>query len=190
MLIKYTTVILLSMGICLLLLTSTCSSSSNNSLNQFKPNWEGIDVSTLDLQFGQEIAITINHVDVPVIVVDFNDDEAGEKTWYGFCFLNKNQLFGRQIPSGFINTTCVDLLDFIYLETSLLENYCHIKYHHLDIEQISMGSIEIPNNYAALLSSYRYGLVLREKPQTPCTKDIISRTATRECYFPIEKIQQ
>lgn len=173
-----------------LFFVGACSPSSNNTLNQFKPNWEGIDISTLDLQFGQEIAITINHVDVPVIVVDFNDDEAGEKTWYGFCFINNHQLFGRQIPSGFINTTCVDLLDFIYLETSLLENYCHIKYHQLDRDQISMGSIEIPNNYAALLSSYRYGMVLREKTQAPCTKNITSRTAVRECYFPLEKIKQ
>jgi len=50
------------------------------------------------------------------VVIDVTKDEGG--IWYGLYYLNKNELFGRQIPNGIIFTTCVDMLDATYLNES------------------------------------------------------------------------
>ncbi len=138
------------------------------------------------LQFGQLIKFEIDNQEVKAIVLDFDQDDEG--IWYGMCFLNQNKLFGRQIPSGLINTTCVDLLDLTYLHNKALKSYEVVEQYDIDTIQVGIGSLTPVKDHIELLRDYKAGLEQRNKVQTPCNEDISGLNPVRECYFELKKV--
>lgn len=83
-----------------------------NSDHLFSPNWEQLNLDNFTLSFGDIVFLKQENHIIQGIVLDFSQDNGGQ--WYGICFLEKNKLFGRKIPSGFSKNT-VNLLDLTYL---------------------------------------------------------------------------
>jgi len=114
----------------LLLIFSGCGQNSKDLHPEImKPNWTDVKAKNLKLKIGDIISIKTESNPLYGIVMDYNEDEMG--IWYGICLSKtkieksdiKNVLFfGRKIPSGFVNTKCVDCL---YLNSN------QTKFHYL-----------------------------------------------------------
>ena len=173
----------------LLVFTLGCNSTTSNTGSaiplSLQPDWEGI--SDLPFAFGDVVQIAEGTMMIKAIVIDFNEDEDG--LWIGLCFISQNQLFGRQIPSGMVNTTCLDLLDLTYIPKEALHDIEVIQSLKLDKTKIGMGSISTATKLSEIKSNFEIGITKRKKEQTPCDQGIIDTKAVRECYFNVEKIK-
>lgn len=151
-----------------------------------QPNWEDVSMNDFPVKLGQVLKFKINAAEFSAIVLDFNEEE-GTK-WLGLCFIKGNDVFGRQIPNGLINTTCLDLLDFSYLKLEGLQNFQVVQSYSINKSKVGIGSMGTAKNVSELLSSYEFGILQRKKKQTPCAEGLVALDAVRACYFGIEKI--
>lgn len=161
-------------------------SLKNSIPENMQPDWTGISLDNIPVKFGQILQFNKDSIQLTAIVLDFDEDEGGK--WIGLCFIDNNRLFGRQIPSGLINTTCLDLLDFSYLHIDGLKNFNVIQTENVNKEKIGVGAISPVLNLAELDRDFKRGIAQREKEQTPCDQGLADLYPVRECYFEIEKI--
>lgn len=151
-----------------------------------QPDWTGIDTNSFPVKFGQILTFEFNSSVTKAIVLDFDKDKAG--LWIGFCFISDNKLFGRQIPSGLLNTTCLDLFDLTYLKSDAIRNYQISDTLDINKQHVGIGAIYAVTDLNGLLEIYRQGIEKRKKLQTPCLQGKTDLNPVRECYFEIEKI--
>jgi hypothetical protein len=169
-----------------------------------RPSWQGIETSELVFKMGDLVSIKDSNSFYAAILLDVDSDSAG--LWYGFCFLDyKNSkildintsdtlfLFGRQIPSGLINTQCIDCYDLSYInEKGLLKDRSnfsiidHINYNPL---KIYIGSISPTMELSGLIRDYHSGKKRRLLTQDDCKKSILKLDAVRERYFQFRMIK-
>ena len=170
-------------------LVLSCNNKNlNNSIPEnMQPDWTGISLDNIPVKFGQILQFNQDSIKLTAIVLDFDEDEDGK--WIGLCFLDNNRLFGRQIPSGLINTTCLDLLDFSYLQIDGLKNFNVIQTVSINKEKIGVGAISPVRNLTELERDFKHGIAQRKKEQTPCDQGLTDLNPVRECYFEIEKIK-
>ena len=159
--------------------------SSNSIPEIFKPNLEGIDVKKFPVEIGNVLEFKINNLKIVAIVLSFKIEQ--NQKYIGLCFLNENKLFGRQIPNGMINTTCIDLLDFTYLNFKSDLKFEIIDKINVNKNEIGIGSFGFAENLNELNDAFVLGINQRKKEQTPCDKDIANINPVNECYFAIEK---
>lgn len=179
---------LISLGV----LISSCNNKtitySDSIPEMLRPDWTGINIDELPLKFGQIITLGNDSINLKAVVLDFNEDEGGK--WIGICFIHQNQLFGRQIPNGIpnglFNTTCLDLLDLIYLQENALVDYEIIEKIEVKKENIGIGANSSATNLDDLIQSFNWGIKQRQKVQTPCDEGLLDHNSIRECYFDIE----
>ncbi|WP_207424599.1 hypothetical protein [Desertivirga brevis] len=155
---------------------------------EMQPDWKGIDISELPVNFGQILRFKKDNDVIDALVMDFDKDEGG--IYIGLCFFYKTKLFGRQIPSGWINTQCLNLLDGIYLNIDGLKQYQVISQIKVDRGKVGIGSINPISNVNELMVEYRKGIEQRKKKQTPCNEGLTDEKSVRECYFDVETIKQ
>lgn len=161
----------------------------NNSIPEiFKPSLIGINEKEFPVKIGNILEFNIDNSKIIAIVLDFKIEQ--NQKYIGLCFLNENKLFGRQIPSGMINTTCIDLLDFLYLNIKSDSEYKIIEELIIDNEKVGIGSFGFADNLTELKNSYLLGVNQRKKEQTPCENSITNINAINECYFGVEKYKK
>jgi len=173
------------------LLISGCINQTVNTVEpvpeQFRPDWKGIDIDKLPVKFGQILKFEKDSNIIVAIVLDFNKDEGG--IWIGLCLINNNKLFGRQIPSGFVNTKCLDLLDLAYLNIKGLEDYQITNDLTIDKNKVGIGSRSPVLDLDGLKRTFDFGVEQRKKEQVPYNKGLTDLNPVRECYFELEKIK-
>jgi len=173
------------------LLISGCYNMTSNSTESIpemmQPNWTGIDIENLPVKFGQIIKFDNDSLTLNAIVLDFSEDEGGQ--WIGICFIDSNRLFGRQIPNGMINTTCLDLLDLTYIQKDSLLDYEIVETVRVNKTKIGIGSQSTATNFDEIKRDFNWGIEQRKKEQTPCDEEITALNPVRECYFDLEKIK-
>jgi hypothetical protein len=183
---KTTTNYICLISLIILLGCNLTGTSGDNDI--FRPDWSGIDTARIDFKFGDIVRLNLQEEYVDAVVLDFSQDETG--IWIGFCFLYNGKLFGRQIPSGFLNRECVDLLDIVYVQQDFLTTEMIIDNLQPDINTIRLGAITAANNYSDLINAFNYGLEQRKKEPTPCDKGLTSPNSVRERYFEIVMIKK
>jgi len=173
------------------LLMFGCNSQTVKTVEQVPvdmlPDWKGIDTDKLPVKFGQILKFEKDSNIINAIVLDFDKDEGG--IWIGLCLINENRLFGRQIPSGLINTKCLDLLDLTYLSLEGLGQYQVVANLTIDKYKVGIGSISPVSDFDGLKGTFDYGIEQRKKEQTPYNKGLTDLNPVRECYFEIGKIE-
>ena len=152
-----------------------------------RPNWTGIKIENFSVKFGHIIKFESDSIELEAIVLDFSEDEDGQ--WVGVCFINDNQLFGRQIPNGMVSATCLDLLDLTYIQINTLVDYTIIDSLKLNKSKIGIGSRSPVTGFSEIKRDFERGIKQREKKQTPCEKKITDLNPVRECYFNIGEIK-
>jgi hypothetical protein len=187
-----------------LLIASMISCSLNHPADLVKQNLHGIKTSELFFNFGDVVSIKDSNNYYAAILFDVDSDSAG--IWYGFCLTNFKDstkpdirsldtlfLFGRQIPSGIINSQCIDCYDLTYInEKCLLKNknkislIVHIDYNPL---KIYMGSDSPTRELSGLIKDYNWGIERRSMTPDDCKKSIFKLNAVRERYFPLSMIK-
>jgi hypothetical protein len=190
------------LGSFLLLILLSCNSRPASDL--LRPDWKGIDTSKIDFKMGDCIFISDSNKYYAALLLDIDLDSAGY--WYGLCFTNycdsikpdinllkSYLLFGRQIPTGLINTKCIDCYDLAYLNESANRKVPnkigligHLKY---DYNKIHIGSISPSYDISGLIGFYSFGIDQRKKVPDDCQKSIFKLDAIRERYFPIGMIK-
>lgn len=179
-----------SQNIIILFLTTfflSCNSNENsiNTPDFFQPNWQEINLSEFRFKFGDKIQFEVEGQTRKGVIVDFSEDEGGK--WIGICFINKENLFGRQIPSGFSNN-CVDLLDISYLNEKGFDEIEIVGKYEIDKKKIGIGSKSPTSNKEELERDYQKGIEQRIKEQTKCGESIKMLNPVNECYFQINNI--
>ncbi len=154
---------------------------------EMKPDWKGIDLNEMPVKFGQILRFEKDSNVINAIALDFDKDEGG--IWIGLCFINKTNIFGRQIPSGWINTKCLDLLDLQYLNNEGLKQYQIIDQIKVNRDKVGIGLITPVSNVEDLMLEYKRGIEQRKKKQTSCDEGLIDEESVRECYFNVKKIE-
>jgi hypothetical protein len=185
-------------------MTLVISCKSNSSPDILRPSWQGIKTSELVFDIGDLICIRDSNFYYAAILLDLDSDSAG--IWYGLCLTNFRDtikpnlstldnlfLFGRQIPSGLINTQCIDCYDLTYINDkglimdrnkfSLIE---HINYNPL---KIFIGSDSPTMDLSGLVRDYQRGIEQRKKEPDDCKTSIYKLDAVRERFFPFTKIK-
>ena len=109
--------------------------------------------------------------------------------WFGICFLNGNELFGRKIPQGF-SGDCIELYDLSYVKDESLKNFIVSKNIKLNYEIISAGSDSPITDLKDIERDYNLGIKNRKKPQTPCKEKLLELSPVNECYINIKKIEK
>jgi hypothetical protein len=170
--------------LCVFLL-SGCS-SKEGAMDLFRPNWTGIDTTELKFKFGQVVNFDVDSQQISAVVLDFDKDEGG--IWYGLCFLDEGKLFGTQIPSGLVNTICIDLLDLTYLNDSTVHEFEIQDNLQVDISKVGVGRISPVTNYVDLAYDFNRGIEARKKDPIPCDEGMLDSNAHRQRYFELEKI--
>ena len=163
------------------------SNSSEAIPEMMQPNWVGIENEKNPVKFGQILKFDNDTIELKTIVLDFSEDEAGQ--WIGVCFIDKNRLFGRQIPNGMIKSTCLDLLDLTYIQKDALVDYVIVETLNVNKSKIGIGSESPATDFSEIKRDFDRGIQQRKKEQTPCDKGITDLNPVRECYFDIEKIK-
>jgi hypothetical protein len=193
---------LIILGFYISILLTSCSSDKNADI--IKADWSGIDLTEIDFKIGDYIYLKDSNCFYSGLILDFDKDSAG--IWIGICFTNykdtikpdlnslKNfKLFGRQIPSGLVNTTCVDCFDLAYLNESglksdtskvgLIEN---VAYDH---EKVRIGAISPSYDLHGLIDFYNIGNSQRQKTPDDCKVSKFKAGAITERYFDFEMIK-
>jgi len=172
------------------LLISSCSNmtttSSESIPEMMQPNWTGLDIESFPVKFGQILKFEYDSAEIWCIVLDFSEDEGGQ--WIGVCFIDENRLFGRQIPSGMINTKCLDLLDLTYIKREVLNEFEVLETLTVNISKVGIGSQSPATTLSEIKRDFDWGIEQRKKKQTPCDKGLTDLNPVRECYFSIKKI--
>jgi hypothetical protein len=186
------------------IVTLVISCKSNSSPDILRPNWQGIKTSGLVFDIGDLISIRDSNFYYAAMLLDLDSDSSG--IWYGFCLTNFRDtikpdlekldslyLFGRQIPSGLINTQCIDCYDLTYINEnglildrdkfSLIE---HINYNPL---KIFIGSNSPTMELSGLVRDYQRGIEKRKKEPDDCKTSIFKLDAVRERFFPFTMIK-
>ena len=139
------------------------------------------------MKFGQILKFNSDSTEITAIVLDFSTDEGGQ--WFGVSFIDQNRLFGRQIPSGLINTKCLDLLDLTYIQRDALIDFEVLETISVNKEKVGVGSQSPATNISEIKRDFDRGIEQRKKEQTPCDKGLTDLNPVRECYFDIKKIK-
>ncbi len=181
----------LKLGILLIILTIiNCNpkkqNESKNSPEIFRTNYGKINDKNLKLKFGDSIEFDIDNQKINAIVLDIKQEN--NENWFGLCFLNNNQLFGRKIPQGF-NGDCIDLYDLTFLNEKGLNNYKILKNIKINFNKVGFGSDSPVINESEILRDYNWGIKLRKKEETPCEKKLRKLDPVNECYFALNKIE-
>ncbi|MCE3074262.1 hypothetical protein [Chryseobacterium gwangjuense] len=166
--------------------TKTSKEENNNVAEIFRTNYGKINDKKLRLKFGDLIELKIQDKTIRAIVLDIQQENTDN--WFGLCFLNNNQLFGRRIPQGF-DGDCIDLLDFTFINEKGLKTYKILKSIKIDFEKVGFGSDSPAINENEILRDYKEGIEKRKQKETPCEKKISKLDPVNECYFPITKIE-
>lgn len=152
-----------------------------------QPDWTGVSIDDIPVKFGQVLQFSNDTIQLKAIVLDFDEDEGGK--WVGLCFIHNNQLFGRQIPGGMMNTTCLDIMDLTYIQTEALNDYIVIEAISVNKNKLGIGMRSPATSTSEIIRDYQRGIEQRKKEQTPCDKIQTDLNPVRECYFDIEKIK-
>ena len=164
----------------------------------FKPNWNGIKTDKLKFKIGDLVSVKSEKEVFFGIVMDYDEDEMG--IWYGICLseinnekeklnIEKSNFFGRQIPNGLINTTCIDCFDLIYLnEKSLAKNIERTKNISLNIDNISIGARSTAVNFSDIRDSYNYAIKERLIKPTKCDENVLGLKRVDQRYMKIDEI--
>ncbi len=171
---------------------NTASSSSEAISSEtipelMQPDWTGLEIENFPVKFGQILKFRNDSTELMAIVLDFSEDEGGQ--WIGVSFIDQNRLFGRQIPSGIINTKCLDLLDLTYIQKDALINYEVVASITVNKTKVGIGSQSPATSFSEIIRDFERGIEQRKKEQTPCDKGITDLNPVRECYFDVEKIK-
>ena len=173
------------------LLISSCNNITTTSTESIpemmQPNWTGLDIESFPVKFGQVLKFDNDSTKITAIVLDFSEDEGGQ--WIGVTFIDQNRLFGRQIPSGMINTKCLDLLDLTYIQRDALTDYEIVETIMVNKSKIGIGSQSPATSFSEIKRDFEWGIEQRKKEETPCDKGLTDLNPVRECYFDIEKIK-
>jgi len=152
-----------------------------------QPNWKGINIESFPVKFGQILKFDIDSAKITAVVLDFSEDEGGQ--WIGVSFIDQNRLFGRQIPSGMINTKCLDLLNLTYIKKDALTDYEVVETITVNKTKVGIGSQSTATSFFEIKRDFDRGIKQRKKEQTPCNKGLTDLNPVRECFFEIEKIK-
>lgn len=173
------------------LLISGCNNMPSNSSESIpeimQPNWKGLEIESFPVKFGQILKFHNENTELKAVVLDFSEDEDGQ--WIGVSFIDQNRIFGRQIPSGMINTKCIDLLDLTYFQPDALIDYEVVETIAVNKTKVGIGSQSSATNFSEVKRDFDKGIQQRKKEQTPCDKGLTDLNPVRECYFDIEKIK-
>jgi hypothetical protein len=193
---------LIIFGLLISVLLTSCFSDKNADI--LKADWSGIDLTGMDYKVGDYVYFKDSNYFYSGLILDFDKDSAG--IWIGICFTNykdtikpdlnslKNfKLFGRQIPSGLVNTTCIDCFDLAYLNESGLKSDTskvgligNIAY---DNEKVRIGAISPSYDLPGLINYYNIGISQRQKKPDDCEKSKFKVGAITERYFDSEMIK-
>lgn len=176
---------LVLLAILILIISCTTNQSNMQAQSLFQPNWEELNLSEFTYAFGDKIKFVFDNNERQGVIIDFSEDEGGK--WYGICFLNKEELFGRQIPSGF-SGDCVDLLDVSYLNEAAIDMLSKIGTYDINIEKVGIGARNSASKLESLEGDYTRGIEQRNKEQTDCKKSSFALNPIHECYFLIDTI--
>ena len=161
--------------------------SSESIPEMMQLNWTGLAIESFPVKFGQILKFNSDSTEITAIVLDFSTDEGGQ--WFGVSFIDQNRLFGRQIPSGLINTKCLDLLDLTYIQRDALIDFEVLETISVNKEKVGVGSQSPATNISEIKRDFDRGIEQRKKEQTPCDKGLTDLNPVRECYFDIKKIK-
>ncbi|MCL3782465.1 hypothetical protein EMN47_18945 [Prolixibacteraceae bacterium JC049] len=191
------------LGLLISALLISCSSDKNADI--LKADWSGIDLSSMNYKVGDYVYLKDSNYFYSGIILDFDKDSAG--IWVGICFtsykdtirpdlktLKDFKLFGRQIPSGLINTICIDCFDLAYLnergfksDTSKIGLIGSADY---DKEVVRVGAVSPSYDLKGLINFYNLGVLERQKAPGDCKDSKFKIDAVREKYFPFEMIEK
>ncbi|MCT4560866.1 MAG: hypothetical protein N4A41_05765 [Crocinitomicaceae bacterium] len=173
------------------LLVSGCNNMKTNSSasipENIQPNWAGLDIDSFPVKFGQILKFDKDSEEIRAIVLDISEDEGGQ--WIGVTFLDQNRLFGRQIPSGLVDTECLDLLDVTYIKVDGQIDFEVLETIKVNKTNVGIGSRSPATSLSEIKRNYNRGIEQRKKDQTPCDKALTELNPVNECYFEIEKIK-
>ena len=190
------------LGFIFSVLLTSCSSDKNAEI--LKADWSGIDLTNMDYKVGDYVHLKDSNYFYSGLILDFDKDSAG--IWIGICFTNykdtikpdlnslKNfKLFGRQIPSGLVNTTCIDCFDLAYLnESGLISDTSKIGLiGNLDYNKaiVRVGAVSPSYDLKGLINFYNIGISQRQKTPDDCKDSKFKAGAITERYFDFEMIK-
>ena len=184
-------------SIILLLIISSCGKSVENLHPEImKPNWDDVKTQNRKLEIGNIISIKAENNTLYGIVMDYNEDEMG--IWYGICFsmskiekakINNSNFYGRKIPSGLVNISCIECFDLTYLnESEINENLNIIERIKLIRDNISIGSISSANNISEMERDFNFGKKQRLKKPTECNENVLCIKRIDERYMNLKDI--
>ena len=193
---------LIILGFIFSVLLTSCSSDKNAEI--LKADWSGIDLTNMDYKVGDYVHLKDSNYFYSGLILDFDKDSAG--IWIGICFTNykdtikpdlnslKNfKLFGRQIPSGLVNTTCIDCFDLAYLnESGLISDTSKIGLiGNLDYNKaiVRVGAVSPSYDLKGLINFYNIGISQRQKTPDDCKDSKFKAGAITERYFDFEMIK-
>ena len=186
----------LIIGLSIFAMMSSCSSHSNSDI--LKAEWNRIDLSKIPYKTGDYVFLKDSNNYYTGIILDFDKDSAG--IWIGICFTDykrsnkpdlesiyESRIFGRQIPNGLINTTCIDCYDLAYLNEKGLKNdfanFGLIGKLTYNNSKIKIGAISASSDIHGLISFYNYGITQRQKSPDDCNKSKFKVNAVIERFF-------
>ena len=152
----------------------------------FRTNYGKINDKNLKLKFGELIEFQIQNQKISAVVLDIKQEN--NENWFGLCFLNNNQLFGRKIPQGF-GGECINLYDLTFINENGLSHYKIVRKLQIDFNKVGFGSDSPVINVEEILRDYIWGINQRKKSETPCEKKLAKLNPTNECYFPLNQIE-
>ncbi len=173
----------------LIFLISCCPKNKNETQNTpeiFSTNYGKIDDQNLKLKYGDIVELEINNQKIRALVLDIKNEES--EFWFGLCFVQNNQLFGRRIPQGF-GGKCVELFDITYLNEKGLNHLKIVDKLKINFNIVGTGSNSPVMNEKEILRDFERGLELRNQKETPCDKKLGTLEPINECYIKLEKIR-
>lgn len=161
-----------------------------------KPDWTDIDSDKLKIKIGDIVSIKTNTKILYGIVLDINKDEMG--IWYGICLskakiekstLKNSLFFGRQIPNGFTNASCINCFDLTFLnEKGVNQNLSVLQNLKLNRDNISIGAIGAAIDISEVENAYELGIENRLKKPTECGEKVLSTDRVDERYMRLDRI--
>lgn len=181
------------------------SCSSDKNANILRADWSGIDLKDVDYKIGDYVYLKDSNYFYTGLILDFDKDSAG--IWIGICFTNyrdtikpdlnsleKYKLFGRQIPSGLINTTCIDCFDLSYLNENGIKkdttNIGLIGNVDYDNSLVRVGAISPSNDLKGLINDFKFGIKQRQKTPDDCKESKFKVGAITERYLDFKMIKK
>ncbi|MEN2401307.1 hypothetical protein GKZ90_0016075 [Flavobacterium sp. MC2016-06] len=184
--------------IVLFLITSCGKNEKNLHPDLMKPNWDGIKTEKLKFKIGDVVSIFIDKQYYSGIIMDFDEDKGG--IWYGISLSdyrwivpNKKKIkelnfFGRQIPSGF-GGDCINCCDLVYLnQKDVDKNIIVVNNIKIDINKISIGSIQPLGKLKEIETTYFQGMKARKRKSAECGEATLEPNRINDRYFKIEDV--